>query len=95
MPPQQYNVASLVFSWFALANLWLTFSLIIDLTVNQGIKLFGTVTVVSFAVKAVWRPYSRPLQTNWVNQAFKWIYLAFLAMQVRRPAYSAERSSSD
>ncbi|KAF8583565.1 glycosyltransferase family 2 protein [Ramaria rubella] len=40
-----YNVASLVFSWFALANLWLTFSLIIQLTVDQGIKLFGTAGV--------------------------------------------------
>ncbi|KAF8591568.1 glycosyltransferase family 2 protein [Ramaria rubella] len=59
-----YNVASLVFSWFALANLWLTFSLIIDLTVNQGIKLFGTAGV-----------------THWVNLAFKWVYLAFLALQ--------------
>jgi hypothetical protein len=42
----QYNIASLIFSWFALANLWLTFSLIIDLTANQ-FSLFGTAAVVS------------------------------------------------
>ncbi|KAF4620081.1 hypothetical protein D9613_005225 [Agrocybe pediades] len=40
-----YNVFSLVFSWFALANLWLTFSIIIDLLPEQNIYLFGTVTV--------------------------------------------------
>ncbi|KAF8529171.1 glycosyltransferase family 2 protein [Hysterangium stoloniferum] len=59
-----YNIASLIFSWFALANLWLTFSLIIDLTLKQGIKVFGTAGI-----------------THWVNLAFKWIYLAFLALQ--------------
>ncbi|KAF8974317.1 glycosyltransferase family 2 protein [Flammula alnicola] len=59
-----YNVFSLVFSWFALANLWLTFSIIIDLLPEQNIFLFGTAAV-----------------THWVNLAFKWIYLAFLALQ--------------
>jgi len=59
-----YNTASLIFSWFALANLWLTFSIIIDLTLRQKIKVFGTDEI-----------------THWVNQAFKWIYLGFLAMQ--------------
>ncbi len=43
----QYNVFSLVFSWFALANIWLTFSIIIDLLPNQGIVIFGGVTAVS------------------------------------------------
>jgi len=43
----QYNIASLIFSWFALANLWLTFSIIIDLTVDQGIIVFGTAAIVS------------------------------------------------
>ena len=44
-----YNVASLVFSWFALANLWLTFSIIIDFlpAQNPPILPFGTITVVS------------------------------------------------
>ncbi|KAH8106018.1 glycosyltransferase family 2 protein [Cristinia sonorae] len=59
-----YNVFSLVFSWFALANMWLTFSIIIDLLPSQGVVIFGTPTV-----------------THWVNQAFKWIYLSFLALQ--------------
>ncbi|KAG6919403.1 Chitin synthase, class 1 [Tephrocybe rancida] len=59
-----YNIFSLIFSWFALANLWLTFSIIIDLLPSQGIIIFGTEAV-----------------THWVNEALKWIYLAFLAMQ--------------
>ncbi|KDQ17353.1 glycosyltransferase family 2 protein [Botryobasidium botryosum FD-172 SS1] len=61
-----YNVASLVFSWFALANIWLTFSIIIDLLPAQTppIYVFGTAAV-----------------THWFNLAFKWIYLSFLALQ--------------
>ncbi|KAG8689825.1 Chitin synthase, class 2 [Ceratobasidium sp. 423] len=59
-----YNVFSLIFSWFALANLWLTFSIIIELLPAQGKYAFGTEAV-----------------TFYVNQAFEWIYLAFLALQ--------------
>lgn len=59
-----YNVFSLIFSWFALANIWLTFSIIIDLLPSQNIIIFGTADV-----------------THWVNLVFKWIYLAFLALQ--------------
>jgi chitin synthase len=59
-----YNIFSLIFSWFALANLWLTFSIIIDLLPSQNIIIFGTADI-----------------TFWVNFAFKWIYLAFLALQ--------------
>jgi chitin synthase len=44
----QYNLFYLIFSWFALANLWLTFSIIIDLLPNQSIYIFGTAAVVSF-----------------------------------------------
>jgi len=40
-----YNVFALIFSWFALANMWLTFSIIIDLLPSQGIILFGTAAV--------------------------------------------------
>jgi len=40
-----YNVISLIFSWFALANIWLTFSIIINLLPNQGIHIFGTDTI--------------------------------------------------
>lgn len=44
----QYNIASLIFSWFALANLWLTFSIIIRLLPSEHspVYLFGTRTVV-------------------------------------------------
>lgn len=62
-----YNVFSLVFSWFSLANIWLTFSIIIDLLPNMPenpIIIFGTKEV-----------------THWVNLGFKWLYLAFLALQ--------------
>ncbi|KAG8859628.1 Chitin synthase, class 2 [Serendipita sp. 411] len=63
-----YNLFNLLFTWFALANLWLTFSIIIDLLpdTNQSSPffMFGTATV-----------------TGYVNLAFKWIYLATLALQ--------------
>ncbi|KAI6164829.1 glycosyltransferase family 2 protein [Pisolithus thermaeus] len=59
-----YNIFSMIFSWFAMANIWLTFSIIIDLLPSQNIIIFGTATV-----------------TYWINLAFKWIYLAFLALQ--------------
>ncbi|KIK65305.1 glycosyltransferase family 2 protein [Collybiopsis luxurians FD-317 M1] len=62
-----YNIFSLVFSWFSLANIWLTFSIIIDLLPNLSqnpIFIFGTKDV-----------------THWVNLGLKWVYLAFLAMQ--------------
>lgn len=38
-----------MFSWFQIANIWLTFSIIIDLLPSQGLILFGTATVVSFS----------------------------------------------
>ncbi|KAJ6626890.1 glycosyltransferase family 2 protein [Mycena sp. CBHHK59/15] len=40
-----YNAFSLFFSWFALANLWLTFSIIIDLLPSQGI-VFGSLILI-------------------------------------------------
>ncbi|KAF7367307.1 hypothetical protein MSAN_00792800 [Mycena sanguinolenta] len=40
-----YNIVSLFFSWFALANLWLTFSIIIDLLPSQGV-IFGSLVLV-------------------------------------------------
>lgn len=62
-----YNIVNLIFSWFALANLWLTFSIIITMMPKMDPKpvyLFGTEPI-----------------TYWVNSALMWIYLAFLAMQ--------------
>lgn len=43
-----YNVFSLIFTWFALANLWLTFSIIIDLlpSLSPAITIFGTAEIV-------------------------------------------------
>jgi len=42
----QYNLFSLIFSWFALANLWLTFAILIDLLPENGINIFGTAEIV-------------------------------------------------
>jgi chitin synthase len=43
----QYNVFSLIFTWFALANLWLTFSIVISLAPSQGLVFFGTQEIAS------------------------------------------------
>jgi len=61
-----YNIASLIFSWFALANIWLTFTVIIDLLPEQDppIHVFGNA-----------------IATHWVNSVLRWIYLGFLALQ--------------
>ncbi|KAL0057777.1 Chitin synthase, class 1 [Marasmius tenuissimus] len=62
-----YNAFSLFFSWFALANIWLTFSIVIDLLPNMPkdpIIIFGTKEV-----------------THWVNLGFKWLYITFLVLQ--------------
>ncbi|OJT09060.1 Chitin synthase 1 [Trametes pubescens] len=52
-----YNIFSLIFSWFALANIWLTFSIIIDLLPSQGLVFFGTTTIthwVNLALKWIY-----------------------------------------
>ncbi|KAG6883388.1 hypothetical protein C0993_006453, partial [Termitomyces sp. T159_Od127] len=59
-----FNAATLFFTWFSLANLWLTFSIIIDLLPSQGIVIGGHIVVI-----------------HWINEALKWIYLIFLALQ--------------
>ncbi|PFH48062.1 glycosyltransferase family 2 protein [Amanita thiersii Skay4041] len=41
-----YNAFSLFFSWFALANLWLTFSIIIELIAAQGIVVGKPVVIL-------------------------------------------------
>jgi len=64
-----YNIFSLLFSWFALANLWLTFSIIIDLLPNEKVVLFGGNNHTGLDI------------THWVNLVLKWIYLGFLAIQ--------------
>lgn len=44
---------SLFFSWFALANLWLTFSIIIDLLPSQGI-VFGNIVAVCLSLSLLY-----------------------------------------
>ncbi|WVO13477.1 hypothetical protein L204_101097 [Cryptococcus depauperatus] len=56
---------SLIFSWFALANLWLTFSIVIELLPESAkINVFATADA-----------------THWVNLVFQWMYMAFLMLQ--------------
>ncbi|KAF8213579.1 chitin synthase [Mycena galopus ATCC 62051] len=68
-----YNIISLFFSWFALANLWLTFSIIIELLPSQGI-VFGSIVIVCAF-------FSRLVQIHWINVGLKWVYLIFLGLQ--------------
>jgi hypothetical protein len=77
----QYNVFSLVFSWFALANLWLTFSIIIDLLPENKIYIFGTPAVVR--LEAVPRPshpdtfLDRPTGSTWHSNGSTSLSLLF------------------
>ncbi|KAF8913861.1 glycosyltransferase family 2 protein [Gymnopilus junonius] len=68
-----YNIFSLVFSWFALANLWLTFSIIIDLLPNQSIYLFGNADITHWV----------NLAFKWVYLAF--LGLQFILALGNRP----------
>lgn len=49
----QFNTAQLVFTWFSLANLWLTFSIIIDLLPSQGIVIGGNINVIHWFNQAM------------------------------------------
>ncbi|KAF8581974.1 glycosyltransferase family 2 protein [Ramaria rubella] len=86
-----YNVASLIFSWFALANLWLTFSLIIDLTVNT-VVIFGTADIthwINLAFKWIYLAFltlqfvlalgNRPKGERLTYAITLWVY-AFLSL---------------
>ncbi|EKM80319.1 hypothetical protein AGABI1DRAFT_113517 [Agaricus bisporus var. burnettii JB137-S8] len=87
-----YNVFSLIFSWFALANMWLTFSIIIDLVPSQGIVIFGTETVthwVNLSFKWLYLSFlalqfilalgNRPKGERMAYVATLWVY-GFLAV---------------
>ncbi|KAF8195934.1 chitin synthase [Mycena galopus ATCC 62051] len=87
-----YNIFSLVFSWFALANIWLTFSIIIDLLPSQNIIIFGTAEVthwinegfkwiyLSFlALQFVLALGNRPKGERFAYSLTLWVY-AFLAV---------------
>ncbi|RDB30009.1 Chitin synthase 1 [Hypsizygus marmoreus] len=41
-----FNAVQLFFTWFSLANLWLTFSIIIDLLPSQGIVIGGNIVAI-------------------------------------------------
>ncbi|KAJ1311786.1 hypothetical protein OPQ81_010252 [Rhizoctonia solani] len=68
-----YNVFSLIFSWFALANLWLTFSIIIELLPNQNVFIFGTKAVTFYINQAL----------EWIYLAF--LGLQFVLALGNRP----------
>ena len=61
-----FNFFQLFFSWFALANLWLTFSIIIRLVAS------GESPTYFF--------YSEEV-THWVNSSLVWLYGATVALQ--------------
>jgi hypothetical protein len=76
----KFNAVQLFFTWFSLANMWLTFSIIVDLLPTQGIVIGGNIVVVSNVQASVSNvDWSR--QIHWINQALKWIYMIFLALQ--------------
>ncbi|KAI0246968.1 chitin synthase [Lactifluus subvellereus] len=66
----QVLVLQHIFSWAALVNIWLTFSIIIDLLPSQGLVFFGS------------NNHTGLESTHWINLILKWIYLGFLAIQV-------------
>ncbi|OBZ76612.1 Chitin synthase 1 [Grifola frondosa] len=68
-----YNIFSLIFSWFALANIWLTFSIIIDLLPTQNIIIFGTADVTHWV----------NLVLKWIYLAF--LALQFVLALGNRP----------
>ncbi|KDR83783.1 hypothetical protein GALMADRAFT_236148 [Galerina marginata CBS 339.88] len=87
-----YNLFSLVFSWFALANLWLTFSIIVDLLPEQHIFIFGTADIthwVNLAFKWLYLSFlglqfilalgNRPKGERLPYTLTLWVY-AFLAV---------------
>ncbi|KAL9931712.1 hypothetical protein V8E36_009498 [Tilletia maclaganii] len=61
-----YNAFQLFFSWFALANLWLTFTIIIDF-LPETLLVNASNTVLDII--------------HWVNSAARWIYIFFVVLQ--------------
>ncbi|PWN43440.1 putative chitin synthase 1 [Ceraceosorus guamensis] len=61
-----YNAFNLLFSWFALANLWLTFSIIIAFLPNVILKEDSETLQTIF---------------HWVNLVAQWIYIFFVVLQ--------------
>ncbi|KAK0522442.1 Chitin synthase, class 1 [Tilletia horrida] len=61
-----YNAFQLFFSWFALANLWLTFTIIIDFLPENLLRNSST-TVLDIV--------------HWVNTVARWVYIFFIVLQ--------------
>lgn len=61
-----YNIFTLIFSWFAIANLWLTFSIIIQFLPEELLKSQSSTVLVIL---------------HWVNLVMQWIYVFFLVLQ--------------
>ncbi|WFD35850.1 chitin synthase [Malassezia cuniculi] len=61
-----YNIIQLVYSWFALANLWLAFVIIIQYLPDVLLHNFSRAWVVAF---------------HWVNLVLMWVYGFFVALQ--------------
>ncbi|KZT72530.1 glycosyltransferase family 2 protein [Daedalea quercina L-15889] len=68
-----YNIFTLIFTWFSLANMWLTFSIIIDLLPGQGLVLFGTVDITHWINEVL----------KWIYLAF--LCLQFILALGNRP----------
>lgn len=61
-----YNLCQLILSWFALANLWLTFAIIIQYLPKVLLRGYGDVWLIVF---------------HWVNLVLMWVYGFILALQ--------------
>ncbi|KAJ7655266.1 chitin synthase [Mycena polygramma] len=81
-----YNAFSLFFSWFALANLWLTFSIIIELLPSQGVVIGSLVLIhwinlvlkwtylIFLAMQFVLALGNRPKGERFVYSLTLWVY---------------------
>lgn len=61
-----FNMFTLIFSWFALANMWLTFSIIISFLPTQLLKNESSTVMIIL---------------HWINLAMQWIYAFFIVLQ--------------
>ena len=61
-----YNVVQLLYSWFAISNLWLTFAIIIQYLPNTLLRHFPEIWDIVF---------------HWVNLVLMWVYGFFVALQ--------------
>lgn len=81
-----YNALSLFFSWFSLANLWLTFSIIIDLVPEQGYVIVSMQFIhwVNYVLKVIYMTFlvlqfilalgNRPKAERFAYSLTLWVY---------------------